>query len=140
MTDFSITRVVFGEMGFVELTNMGTANADPAELELCQFPQYPNPPAGDVAPGKTVRVPAADLGGLNAQNGELAIYVIEDEYENPDAIAEYLQWGEVGHKRSSVAIAAGVWPDDGVIDALGATELTSKGRAVNPDDWKATAS
>ena len=69
---FYISRVVFGPDGFGEVTNGSDGPADPAGLQLCQFPAYPHVSAGIVQSGGSVRVAAGELGGLSSDGGELA--------------------------------------------------------------------
>lgn len=54
---FYTSEVVFGPEGYAVLTSGSTETADPVGLLLCQFPAYPNVPAGPVPAGKSVRVP-----------------------------------------------------------------------------------
>ena len=134
---FYISRVVFGPDGFGEITNGSDQAADPAGLQLCQFPSYPNVPAGIIEPGGTARVPAAELGGLNSDAGELALYV-EPSFEDPNAVVAYVQWGSVGHKREEPAIGGGVWSENAFVDAATATEIHAGPLAVSASDWTVT--
>ena len=123
---FYISEVVFGPDGYVVITNSSADPADPAGLQLCQFPSYPDVPGGSVAGGGTVQMPGADLGGLDASSGELALYT-SPEYENPDAVAGYVQWGETGHKREDPAVQAGVWEVGSFVDANGSGRMAASG-------------
>lgn len=134
---FHLSRVVFGPDGFGEITNGSDEDADTAGLQLCQFPAYPNVPAGIVQPGDSVRVAATELGGLNSGDGELALY-IEPSFEDPDAVVSYVQWGSVGHKRARPALAGGVWLENTFVDAANATEMRAEAVPLSAADWIVT--
>ena len=87
--------------------------------------------------GGSVRVPAAEVGGLNSDSGELALYV-EPSYADPNAVVSYVQWGSVGHKREEPAIGGGVWSENTFVDAATATEMHAGGLAVSAADWTVT--
>ena len=131
---FFISEVVFGDDGYVVVTNGGDAPADPAGLQLCQFPQYPDLPSGEVAPMGSVQVPASAMGGLNAGAGEAALYA-SPEYGNPDAVIGYVQWGEAGHKREEPAAQGGKWTAGDFVDATGAASMSAGQRALSVADW-----
>ena len=134
-SSFYISEIVFGDDGYVVVTNGSSSPADPDGLELCQFPEYPDVPAGMVEAGGSVQVPGADLGGLFNDAGEVALYTIP-EYENPDAVAGYVQWGNADHKRAEPAVAGGVWPDNAFVEAKGSAKMTAAGpEAKSPDAW-----
>ena len=123
---FFISDVVFGPDGHVVVTNSSPDTADPAGLRLCQFPAYPEVPGGAIAQGESVVVPGQDLGGLDNESGELALYLRPD-YGDPDAIACYVQWGSIGHKRQQTVTEAGVWEEGSFVDATGASRMAASG-------------
>ena len=127
---FYVSEVVFGPDGYAAVTNGSEEPADPGGMFVCQFPSYPEVPAGEIAPGESVRVPASDLGELKGESGEVALYLAA-EWSNPDAIAGYVQWGETGHKREEPAIAAGVWEQDSFVAAGEASGLAASGPSSN---------
>ena len=132
---FYISEVIFGPDGYAAVTNGSDQQADPDGMFLCQFPAYPEIPAGGVAPGESVRVPASELGELKGGSGEVGLY-LSPEWSNPDAIAGYVQWGETGHKREEPAIAAGVWEEGSFVVAGEAPGLTVAGPGSNSvDAW-----
>ena len=131
---FYISEVVFGDQGYVVVTNGSDSEADIAGLSLCQFPEYPEIPGGLVASGESVRVAASELGGLDNQSGEVGLYLRPD-WSDPDAIAGYVQWGTTGHKREEPAVAAGVWAADSFVDAQNSTRMIASGSAVAAGDW-----
>ena len=127
-SDFYISEVVFGQDGYAVVTNGASVSADPAGLFLCQFPSYPEVPAGQLDPGESARVPASELGELKPESGEVALF-LRPEWENPDAIAGYVQWGTTGHKREEPAVAGGVWEQDSFVVAGDASGLIASGPA-----------
>ena len=133
---FAVTNVVFGDDGFVEVTNIGGTTATPEGLVLCQRPNYPDVPDDELEPGQSVRIEASELGGLSADSGEVALYDGRN-FTDPDSILTYVQWGEADHGRTSVAIEAGIWPDGEFIDvSADSTEIsTDSSDPTNPSDW-----
>ena len=124
---FAITQVQFGDGAFIQLTNIGTASGDPGGHWLCQRPLYYEVPSVELGPGQSVWI-AADstdlqsvgdvaavfdaeggLGDIGTDTGEVAFYLTRD-FGNQSAIVDYVEWGEPGHGRSSVAVNAGIWP------------------------------
>ena len=131
---FAITRIVFGDEGFVEISNLGSEPADPAGFRGCQFPNYLPVPAGELQPGEAVRIEASLFGGLDSADGEVALYS-EPEWEDPNAMVGYVQWGGGEHKRSPVAAAAGIWGSGAAVNAAGASELRTAAASQSPDGW-----
>ena len=93
---------------------------------------------GDARPrGIATRFPVNEnLLPLSAGAGEVARYDAGN-FGNPSAVVDYVQWGEPLQFRSAVAIAAGVWPEDGVIVVPGNTTVITASRlpTTGPDDW-----
>lgn len=125
--------------GTVAITNNGDAEVDVNGLILCNFPAYaPIADAPVIAPGETITVDSGAAGvALDAATGEMGIYTSPD-YENPDAMITYVEWGEPGHQRSPVAIAAGVWAE-GTAEAVDGVLAASTNSPTGPDDWAASA-
>lgn len=134
-SQFYISEVVFGPDGYVTVTNGSDDPADPAGMQLCQFPAYPDLPSGEIPGGGSVQVPGSDLGGLEGASGEAALY-LSPEYENPDAIAGYVQWGSADHKRSDPAIDAGLWEAGSFVEADGSARMETSGPgAMSATGW-----
>lgn len=152
--DFKITQVVFGEAGFIQITNIGNGVGDPGGHWLCQRPVYFELPSIELAPGQSVWV-AADrndlqfvgnvagvvnaggrMGSLAVASGEIALYRSND-FGSPDAIVDYVEWGTAGHGRSSVAVAAGMWPSGGFVETPEGTIAIAAAvpNANDPAEW-----
>lgn len=121
--------------GTVELTNHGDAEVDPNGIFLCNFPAYGAITGADVIPpGASITVETGASGVLlDAGSGELGLYATND-FESPDAMISYVEWGDAGHQRSSVAIAAGLW-SEGVADATDGVLTASTDTPTSPADW-----
>lgn len=125
--------------GTVVITNHGDADADPNGIILCNFPAYA-PLAGlDMIPaGGSITVNTGDFGvGFDAASGEMGLYTSQD-YENPDAIIAYVEWGDPGHQRSPVAVAAGIWAE-GAADASAGVLNAVSTTPAGPADWTGEA-
>ncbi len=158
-SNFEITRVDFGGDGFVEITNTGTAVGTTEGLWLCQFPTYSPLPDVVLEPGESVWVtrgdkegliasgepvqvvPDAAYGPLVAETGEMGLYVSTNfnvNFSSPGAIISYVEWGDSGHARSSVAVNAGIWPEGGFVDVADADTIgTVVAEPADPADWQA---
>jgi hypothetical protein len=62
-----------------------------------------------------------EVKGLNLSisntDGELAIYNAAD-FDNPDAMIHYVEWGSTGHGRSDEAVAANLWSTGDFVEAI----------------------
>lgn len=153
---FALTRVVFGaEGGWIMITNWGDGPGDLEGYWLVQSPGYRDLPSIELRPGGQAviglsRVPPPELAGiavtvdlgpaigiLHQESGEISLFS-KQEFDNPDALVSYVEWGEPGHAGSPVAIAAGLWTE-GAIEVP--TEAFSISTGVfpvfGPDDWAA---
>ena len=123
----------------IEITNHGDADVDPNGIILCNFPAYaPIEGAEVIPPGGSITIDAGAHGiTLDPTSGEMGLYTSPD-YENADAIISYVEWGDPGHQRAPVAVAAGLWVEgsadisDGVLTATTTTP-------TSPADWVAGA-
>jgi hypothetical protein len=104
---------VFGADGHVTLTNSSGADVSVDGLWLCNRPAY-TALTGTIAAGGTLEVAASELGGLGADGGEAALYTAQD-FENSEAIVDYVQWG-TGGGREGVAVTAGIWDEGGSVE------------------------
>lgn len=148
---FIVTTIDF-ESGVVGITNVGSAPGDLSGW-LCQRPSYAEVSAAGVEPGEMVWVAVGDdlpatsdgvaavvdrrgeLGRLTADDGEMGFYA-DSTFGSSDSIISYVEWGSSGHGRSGVAVAAGIWPRGGVVDATGAGSITlDSSRPADPAAW-----
>lgn len=121
--------------GTIELTNYGDAEVDPNGIILCNFPAYGGiEGAPTIPPGESISIDSAANGvALDPAGGEMGLY-LTPAYEDPTQIISYVEWGEPGHQRSSVAIAAGVWAE-GVADSSDGTLVAASDNPSSPADW-----
>jgi len=146
---FVIGNVVFGDLGSIEVGNLGPDAGDLTGHWLAVDPFYLELPSTVLAAGKSVVVSmdvdadpdlvvaaAGLLPPLNATSGEVGLYTSGD-FGDPAAMVDYLVWGSTNQVRYPVAVAAGLWPEDVVVivDA-GATGLTIADRTEpGPQGW-----
>ena len=118
-----LVAVSFGDGGYVEVRNVGDADATLDGYWLCQFPAY-HPISGSLGPSETILFPASetDLGSLDNATGEVGLYR-SDAFDDPSAIVAYVEWGEPGHRRSGTAVEAGLWTEGSAVDATGAGSI-----------------
>lgn len=154
---FALTEVIFGESGFIEITNLGDGPGELTGHWLCRFPAYFPIPDLELGAGESVWVAIGDgeglegpigpatvvpargaLGTLRPQDGEVGLYRSRS-FGDPEAIVSYLEWGSTPHGRTGVAVQAGIWTEGDFVevppDAFGlvATERPPLGAG----DWMA---
>ena len=140
VVDLQISVVEFGDAGFVTIVNQGEDDVDLNGVNICQFPNYADlgtiVDGGVLAAGASVDVAAEHWGGLDIATGEAALYDGSD-FGSADAILSYVQWGDAGHQRASVAVEAGLWPstDDFVTPDPAFNNIESGGFAADPESW-----
>ena len=134
---FAISRLVFGEEGRIELINTGPQTGNISGHWVAIHPFYLELPSLIVEVGHAVVIGLdADtlqdgwvdgvgfLPALAAVGGEVALYTT-GTFGDPDAIVDYVEWGSSGHRRSAIAIAAGIWDATFVLPMAGSeTGLT----------------
>jgi hypothetical protein len=144
-----ISRVVFGDEGYVSITNVGGAAGNLDGWQLCQRPAYYRIGSVEVAPGETLHFAtgsAPDLvgqviesnggfGRFGAGGGEIGLYV-DSSFGSASSIRSYVEWGSSDHGRSSVAVAAGIWTDGGFVPSEGVPGLAAiVDVPTSPSDW-----
>ncbi|HLF62679.1 MAG TPA: T9SS type A sorting domain-containing protein [Saprospiraceae bacterium] len=139
------SQIVINEMrasnGHVEIKNNGGTTVNIGSYWLCRYPNYNQLSTITLVCGNLNLVAGAlvtvDLTySLPADDGELGLYVASD-FDNPDAIRDYVEWGFHGHVRSSVAEAAGIWADgDFVPDWSDCVSLEYDGSGDASGNWE----
>ena len=149
---FVIGDVVFGDLGSIEVGNLGPDAGNLTGHWLAVDPFYLELPSTVLAAGKSVVVSmdvdadpdlvvtaAGLLPPLDATSGEVGLYSSGD-FGDPAAMIDYLVWGSTNQVRYPVAVAAGLWPEDVVVVVEAtATGLTIVDRTEpGPQGWVST--
>lgn len=135
---FVISRVIFGDGGYVSVTNVGSDGGNLEGWQLCQRPAYYAIGSIEVAPGETVHFADGDVPGLSGQivdaggrfgpvrdsGGEIGLYA-DNSFSSSASIRSYVEWGSSPHGRSSVAWQAGIWPQDAFVESAGAPGIAA---------------
>lgn len=122
VTEIGYNGVMYeGAAKWVELQNLGDTEVDVSNLVLCDFPRYPL--INELTPlgGTSATIPAGgllvvawpDLGG-GLSHAEVGLYKEGTgfAFEVADNMLDYMQFGQAGHEREPVAVAAGLWTAD----------------------------
>ena len=64
-----------------------------------------------IEPRATILFSMRQLGDISTSGGELALATSE-LFDDPDALLEYVAWGEDGFDLAATATEAGLWPPD----------------------------
>ena len=152
---FAITEAIFGDDGYVAVTNVGGATGNLRGYVIYQHPDRFVLPSIEVEPFETIWVAVFDGAGLTntavrvvrangsmgtfgVASGELALYRTAN-FLDPAEILSYVEWGESGHVSSPVAVQAGLWTEDAFVaipsDSFGVQATTSE--PSSPDEWVA---
>lgn len=146
---FAISRVIFGDNGYVSVTNVGSDAGNLEGWQLCQRPAYYAIGSVEVAAGETVHFTDGNVPGLSGQvidaggrfgplqdsGGEMGLYA-DNSFGSSASIRSYVEWGSSPHGRSSVAWQAGIWPQDAFVESAGAPGLAAKTAVpTSPTDW-----
>lgn len=128
---FALGTVVFGDQGRIEVVNMGPQAGNVHGHWIAIHPFYLELPSAIVEVGDHVTVAFDEAatpdalvyaGGLlpilTAAQGEIGLYQ-NGSFGDPSAIVDYVEWGQPGHFRSTVALAAGVWAEDRILATTG---------------------
>ena len=129
----------------VELHNQGGSPVDISGYYLCNFPNYMSMTELTVVSDDTDLVLDADeyivMYGLtaDAMHGELGLYMNNTDFADSDNILDYMEYGEGGHQREPVAVAAGQWTVGGfapTVNFLALDALAYDGSGNAPSDWQ----
>jgi len=135
--DLQISVVEFGEDGFLDVVNIGAEPADVSPMYLSQFPTVlalSDVIEEPIAVGASARIPASAMGGLSADGGEIALLTSPD-FEDPDSMVGYVQWG-TGGVHGPTATAAGIWPEGAtVIPDPQFNSIELFGDPADPQNW-----
>lgn len=151
---FALSMVGFGDSAMIVITNIGGGPGNLSGHWLCQRPAYFEIPAVELAPLEAVAIGAggevfspppgaktldevAAVGNLDPGSGEIALYS-SNTFGSSDAIVSYVEWGQSGHGRSSVAVGAGIWSEGSFVatDGSSAAIIAVLLPAEDPQDWE----
>lgn len=148
--EFAIVSVTLAEdaQGVV-IQNVGGALGNLSGLWLCQAPSYDSFGDVELAPGEMVAVTlggdftgpegaktaSLSIGSIGVDDGEIGLYTSRD-FGSSSAIVDYVEWGEGGHTRSSVAVEAGIWNSGDFVPTTDTTtEITANGQVNSAAGW-----
>lgn len=121
----AIYEIGLGPEGYVALTNFTSVPVTTRGQYLCQGSDCFALPDVVIDAGATGKVTVgngeglegviatkATIGELNPSDGEVALFVSEN-YDDPKALLNYLQWGSTPHALTKLAVDAGLWIETG---------------------------
>ncbi|MGH1365068.1 MAG: hypothetical protein ACRBF0_16010 [Calditrichia bacterium] len=123
----------------VELKNFGATAVDVSEWQWCARFIYGKISEANILSGTLIIPPGGilALGGLslNETASDIAIYR-NNEFANPDAMVDFMQYGSSGNGRESIAVAKGIWNAGEFVPAVAighSHEFDGVGRSIT--DW-----
>ncbi|MEK6151957.1 hypothetical protein WIW50_01790 [Flavobacteriaceae bacterium 3-367] len=149
--------VVLNEVAYlgdqVELYNNGNLTIDVSDYQLCLGPgTYRRigdlTVSGDLAlaPGAflvatydQINTAAGQIGGANATGG-LGLYINNSDFTAESTLADFVQWGDGGSIRESVAVAAGIWTAGDFVEVIADVDnsIAFDGEGNASSDWAET--
>lgn len=116
----------------VTIHNYGGSTVNISSYYLCNFPDYKILSGMSITNGTLNLVAGTDVTVtstvvLDNANGELGLYLNNSNFGNSANMLDYMQWGNAGHTRESVAVSAGVWPSGDFINIAPPYEYTGDG-------------
>lgn len=149
----ALTRVVFEPAPYVLITNVGSLPVDIAGYRLASRARSVELPATSLDAGETVAIGLGGsppdlvgvvrvvdlgdgLGTIAAGEGELALFA-SDALDDASAIVDYVEWGSSGHRRSGLAVEAGIWTEGAFVEVPPeAGSIASSGQiGAGQEDW-----
>lgn len=123
----------------VEIKNLGNSTVNVSSYFLCTFPVYNTLGSLIIESGSTSLAPGALLvvsgHTLGNANGELGLY-LNSQFTNPASIIDYMEYGNAGHTRATVAISAGIWsPANFVVTPPANESMMYDGDGNLASDW-----
>ncbi len=142
-------QVIINEVlpgGTVELKNIGQSTIDVSGYILCEFPTYNAISNLTILSGSTSMAPGDILAvdgwspAMDPMDGEMGLY-INNNFGSANSIVSYVEWGSTGHRRSSVATSAGIWPvGDFVPSFQNGESIIFDETSLSAAAWSATSS
>lgn len=113
---FGLAQVIITEVdpstGMIEFHNTGDDAVDISSMFLCNRPAYTPVSGLELVSGDLVieghGYTVVTWSAIAATDAELALYTAP-EYNNAEALVDYVAWGSAGHGREGVAVEAGLW-------------------------------
>lgn len=102
------------EDAWVEFYNAGNSSVDVSDYQICTYPSYSALSDVRIISGSTTLDAGAFLvvewspSNLSTSDGEVGLYV-DTNFSSAGSMVDYVEYGESGHTRSSVAVDAGEW-------------------------------
>lgn len=120
----------------VALKNFGSSTVNISGYWFCNFPAY-----GQVSsmtstvmlnPGEEINI--ASSVNFAVADGEFGLYNT-NSFGSDTAMEDYIQWGNAGHQRESVAVTKGIWDSGTFINVAPPFEYTGNGSQDGVAYW-----
>lgn len=137
LTDLRLVGVDF-ELDSIIITNSGVNDVRTSGLWAYQDGEISEFNIFTIEPRTEILFRVDDLGGVEPSGGEIGLY-LSDSFSDPEAMIEYVAWGESGHSRMDVALDAGEWADGSVETSSDSLVIIRADQSLNgPGAWSAS--
>lgn len=129
--DFELNSIIISNNGTTDVRTEGLwAYRDGQGFEFDIF---------TIEPRATILFSMREMGEISADGGEIAL-ASSDDFENPNALLDYVAWGSRGFDLTETATEAGLWPEDEsvVTDVDTIVLLRTNPTGTGPAAWQAS--
>lgn len=120
----------------VTLKNYGASNVPISGYWFCNYPAYAQVSSmtgvTSLDGGEEVTITSGV--NFNVGDGEFGLYN-SSNFGSSTAMEDYLQWGNAGHVRESVAVAKGIWTAGTFVDLAGPYAYSGTGTQNGAEQW-----
>jgi len=136
--------LIYSGFATIELHNQGVSSVDVSGYYFHNFPtsmalaDMTNVYDTDLVIGGDEFVVLTGLVSDNV-HGEVGLYMNDDDFADSDNLVDYMEYGEGGHQREPVAVAAGQWTVGGFVvtpNFLMGHSMAYDGDGNAPSDWQ----
>ncbi|MFZ6050686.1 PKD domain-containing protein [Halocola ammonii] len=128
------------------IKNFSATSVDISSYQLCSNFQYTSISVAtiesgdlDLAQDEEVTLSWASGSAMVEFASDLAIYN-SSSFTDPSSMLDFVQWGEGGQARESVAVSAGIWTAGEFVDQAFPIVYTGNGNENGPEFWEADTS
>ena len=135
----ALQEIRYNQNDRFEITNLGTSTVDISSWWVCSLLTYAQLNTLTVEDGSLNLAPGASVifsgFSLNDDEADLGVFNT-NTFTSSDAIIDFVQWGNSGLGRESVAAAAGIWTaGDFVPDVADGSSIEYDGTGDSVSDW-----
>ena len=135
----ALKEIRYNQNDRFEISNLGTSTIDISDWWVCSRLTYAQLNTLTLEDGNLNLAPGASviLSGFSLDDDEADLGIFNtNSFTSSDAIIDFVQWGNSGQGRESVAAAAGIWTAGQFVpDVADGSSIEYDGTGDSPSDW-----